>query len=270
MPESQALLCYEKAVHAIVFVHGWGGGAGKTWEMFPEIVAKAAPNADIFFLDYPSMDSQVSFCAVQLLRFLKDLVNDPMHTIVEPSLPSSAPRRGQATRYQRIFLVGHSMGAVVCRRALIALDQSPPDGLTDDDLGKFRLLFFAPAHCGSAIPLLIGSGLGLDYFPAAKLVGSLMVIWLQSLRDLAENSLFLANLAKDSQRLREERTKRSVLFSHLRAKVYHAHNDRVVIQNEFDQDPPFNPVMGKTHRSICKPTEYYLTPAEALDALLKT
>lgn len=100
LAKSQTLLCYDKAVHAIVFVHGWGGSAGDTWEMFPKIVAKAAPNADIFFLDYPSTQSQVSFCAAQLRRFLEDLVGDPMHKVIVPSLPRNAPRREQATRYE--------------------------------------------------------------------------------------------------------------------------------------------------------------------------
>jgi hypothetical protein len=271
MTKSQLLLCHKRpAADAILFVHGWGGHAGGTWETFPQAVGTMpeTSEADAFFLDYPSIRSQVPFCAAQLRRFLVDLVRDPVRRIVNSSLPANASR-DEGQRYSRVILVAHSMGAVISRRALTDLDQPPPDGLTDDELAKFQLLFFAPAHCGSAIPLLIGSGLGLDFLPGAKAVGSLARLWFQSLRDLEEGSPALVKLANDCKRLREERTERKASVRHLRATVYHAHNDRVVSQNDFDRDPPFKPVMNQTHRSICKPINVYREPIEALRALLK-
>jgi hypothetical protein len=59
-----------------------------------------------------------------------------------------------------------------------------------------------------------------------------------------------------------------VSIDHLRAKVYHARSDKVVVQNDFDPDYPFEPVMGTNHRTICKPLEAYRTPVEALSAML--
>jgi hypothetical protein len=271
LPESQVLLAPRPApADAIVFVHGWGGNAGDTWETFPQAVCMLpeAGNADIFFLDYPSVRSQVPFCSAQLRRFLVDLVRNPSTSIVNGSLPRNALKRAHSARYERICIVAHSMGAAISRRALMDLDQRTADGLTDKELAAFRLLFFAPAHSGSSIPLLIGSGLGINFLPGAKAVGALLRLWLQSLRDLEEGSPFLTELLQSCQRLRAERTHSGRSIVHLRATVYHAHNDRVVSQNNFDQDPPFHPVMNQTHRSICKPNKTYHSPLEALRALL--
>jgi pimeloyl-ACP methyl ester carboxylesterase len=271
MPNSVALLCRSpRPGTAVVFVHGWGGRGCGTWETFPQFAATMpeTSDADLFFLEYPSLKSQVPFCAAQLRNFLVDLVRDPIDTIVGPSLPVAAPRRSQDRRYRRFIIVAHSMGAVISRRALLDLDQQAPGGLTDNELRRFQLLFFAPAHSGSAIPLLIGSGLGLDFLPGAKFVGSLARIWFQSLRDLEEGSAFLHKLADDCKQLREERTERGASTHHLRAVVYHAHNDHVVSQNDFDRDRPFRPVMNRNHRTICKPSEAYREPIEAFRALL--
>jgi len=271
MPKSQMLLSrHSQPADAILFVHGWGGKAAKTWEAFPQFASTipAASKADILFLEYPSLQSQVPFCAAQLRRFLIDLVRDPVGCIIDASLPLSAPKRPKTIRYRRIFVIAHSMGAVVARRALMDLDQSQLNGFTDQELDKFHLLFFAPAHSGSEIPLLISSGLGLDFLPGAKAIASAMRIYYQSLRDLEVGSGFLEKLAADCQKLRDTRLKRQASIRHLRAAVYHAHNDRVVSQNDFDQDPPFQPVMNQNHRSICKPNETYREPLEALHALL--
>ena len=198
------------------------------------------------------------------------MVRDPIGQIVNPSLPTAAPRRLESARYRKFMIVAHSMGAVVSRRALLDLDQQSPEGLAGDELEKFDLLFFAPAHCGSLIPLLIGSGLGLDFLPGAKLIGSMSQVYFQSLRDLEVGSDFLNQLAADCAQLREAHTEQSVPIRHLRATVYHAHNDHVVIQNNFDRDPPFRPVMNQNHRSICKPNATYREPIEAFRALFNS
>jgi pimeloyl-ACP methyl ester carboxylesterase len=271
MPKSQVLMCCRPPKDAVVFVHGWGGDAGSTWEAFPGAVATMpeTSEADVFLLDYPSTTSSVAFCSQKLRLFLLDLARDPVARIAASSLPASAPHRDGEHRYGRIVLVAHSMGAVISRRALLDLDVGVEQGgLEDYELARFRLLLFAPAHCGSRIARLIGSGLGLDFLPGATLVGAAASVWFSSLGDLEEGSDTLKTLAEDNARLREERRARNAPFGHLRAQVYHAHNDKVVIQNNFDRDPPFNPVMRRNHRSICKPADSYAAPVEGLRAVL--
>jgi hypothetical protein len=271
MPESQALLVQSPhAESAVVFVHGWGGSAARTWEEFPWCVAsmREAASSDAYFLDYPSILPQVPFCAARFRKFLFDLVHDPIGRVVNPSLPSGAPRRTTGGRYGRIVLVAHSMGPVVVRRALLDLERADPDRLTDGELGGIRLLFFAPAHSGSRIPLLIGAGLGLDMLPGAALIGSLLKLTIQSLRDFEEGSPALQKLADDCRESRTLREERGAATRHLRACVYHAQNDRVVAQSDFDDDFPFETVMHKNQSTVCKPEGRYTTPMEALRSVL--
>jgi len=270
MLKSQVILCRKAAKTAAVFIHGWGGDAGGTWEMFPKALTTlpAAASADAYLVDYPSISHQVPFCAAQLRRFLVDLVEAPVEVMINRSLPSGAPRRSPNDTYERIILVGHSMGAVIARRALLDIEKAPPPSITPKHLEKFKLLFFAPAHLGSDLPLLIGAGFHLDKLPAAKLIGSLILLWKPSLRDLEKGSASLNKLASDCRELRERREAKGESTTHLRANVYHAERDRVVYQDDFDNDFPFTPVMQRNHRNVCKPDASYLTPVEALRKLL--
>jgi len=270
MPKSQAILLRAApAKSAIIFVHGWGGSAAGTWESFPQGVGTMSESADVFFLEYPSRTHTVSFCAAQFRKFLFDVARNPIERVVHNSLPADASRRSLGDLYQRIVIVAHSMGAVIVRRALLDIESAAPEGFTDDEFKVFRLLFFAPAHCGSEIARLIGAGLGLEVLPGATLVGSVVKMLMPSLRDLEEGSQALEKLANDNRAIRVERQDRKASCSHLRAYVYHAEKDGVVSQNNFDADFASEPIMGKNHRTICKPAEEYQTPTEALERVFR-
>ncbi|BFU89491.1 MAG: hypothetical protein NTAFB01_06780 [Nitrospira sp.] len=271
MPNSRALICMRSTVRAaILFVHGWSGNAGDTWEAFPRALRflPEAADADVFLLDYPSKKHSVAFCAAPLRVFLRDLLKEPISRIVNPSMPEGTDPRPTGMQYDRIVLVAHSMGAVVSRRALLDLDQDDELTLTEADRGKFRLLFFAPAHKGSSIPLIIRAGLGLDWLPGATLVGMALEVHFRSLQDLKPRSDCLVTLEKDCKVARKARTEAGESLDYLRAHVYHAQGDKVVVQDGFDRDYAMHPVMKKNHRSICKPDYEYRDPLEGLRAAL--
>lgn len=267
MPTSQAILLTEtSAEFAIVFVHGWGGSAGGSWGDFSMTFGEVANefSADAFILDYPSRSHQVPFCAAKLREFLIDLVQNPTGQIVNPSIPPGGEPRSGNSKYRKIVIVAHSMGAVISRRALLDIERDNLAGFRDQDYAKIALLFFAPAHSGSKIPIMIANGLGLDFLPGAKLLGSLLQLRMPSLADLAEGSQALEQLANHCTEIRMEREARNASSTHLRAQVVHAQNDRVVVQAQFDRDSPFKPEMHQNHRTICKPNSEYATPIEEL------
>lgn len=266
MPKSQVLLCQAAPATAVVFVHGFGGGADSTWEQFVRFLRAMSALADAFFIDYPSTTQDVVFCSAMLRLFLLDLLREPSPKIVNPSLPEDAPRRAAPVIYSKVVLVGHSMGAVVVRRALLDLDR---DIMTQTEREALHMLFFAPAHKGARnLGKFVASGLGLDKLPGAAAVGALLRVRYRSVGDLIKESDCLSDLATDSKTRREARSQAGESTEYLRAHVYHAQNERIVYVDSFDDDYPMNPVMAQNHRSVCKPREGFRKPAEALRKLL--
>jgi hypothetical protein len=251
---------------AVVFVHGWGGDAGSTWEDF-QANFRTLPEAvrtDALFWGYPSKTHKVAFCAAKLREFLADLLGAPAPSILTPSLPPGAPPRDEVFRYGQITLCAHSMGAVIVRRAMIDLERIGGLGVPPPAI---RLLLFAPAHKGSNLPLMLASGCGLEWLPGATLLANVLRLRYRSLDDLARGSDTLRRLEEDSRSLRSRLEGGAGNASHLRALVLHAQNDGVVEQEPFDDDPPFTTVMKRNHRSICKPDDSYRKPLEALRGL---
>jgi pimeloyl-ACP methyl ester carboxylesterase len=268
MADSQAMLNRGPRVStAIVFVHGWGGSAGGTWEEFPAALRTLpeAAGADAFFIDYPSTKHSVAVCGDEMREFLVDLLRSPSTNVVNPSLPAGAPPRGSAERYARIVIVAHSMGAVVARRALLDLDR---EELSLPERESIRFLFFAPAHRGSDLPKLVASGFGLDVLPGSRLIGQALRIYYRSLTDLDRNSDCLKDLRDDSKAARARRAQKGEPDDDLRALSLHALDDKVVSQDRFDEDHRGRPIARRHHRSVCKPDAAYRRPVDELRALL--
>lgn len=244
---SKGIMAFSPNGTLYLFVHGFNGSATSTWNMFPELLMNDPlfANSDLVFLQYESLKTQARANAGRLYILLQKLASNPVEMINE-SLPRKYPREN-SFRFKKISLVGHSLGAVLCRQALLdAYKNEESWGSTTD------LILFAPAHMGSHLNALLKET--LYQFIPGRLIGPFISFHYQVIGDLAPGSQFLETLKQAS-------AKHATI---LRAKkIVHAIDDHVVQLNDFlDEDPTPIFIEGKSHTSVCKPNPSFKDPLE--------
>jgi hypothetical protein len=266
-PGSYALLSANSAPDAaMVFVHGFLGDANETWLQTQWMIDSPEfswwGHSDLFFLHYRSFRDSIDQSAYTLLRFVDTFFPRPpaglvkFHHMVMPMRLTKPdfvlPRRS----YRQLYLVGHSEGAVVIRRAVtirckkrLAVSKNRRKMLSAD------LALFAPAQGGFTPSGLKGTGFAI-----------------------AKKGLFVLNATlnyspafvemKDGRVLQEIRTTTEKLadkfsFNALRARVLFGEKEDVVARPaEYYHDVSDDPQPGHDHTSICKPIPGYITPLE--------
>jgi|ERR1700674_1722083 len=258
--KSSARLAIEPTGRAVVFVHGFGGHATGTWDRFSELLPAEASCSghDLFFYGYESLKQPAVQSAAELREWLSGLLTQPMDTLIQSLTPGSPGQRG-SSRYERVIIAAHSLGAVVVRRALLDLAR---DETLLEPLGRVRLVLFAPAHMGGDIIQLASAALG--FLRLAVMAPILKFSW-PSLKDLEPGSQTLVQLQEHTSEALERSRSLGTSTSHLVAElVIHGQKDRIVSQNQFCSDPPLTRFPGRGHLDVCKPQDGYLNPLKEL------
>ena len=123
------------SAQAVVFVHGLGGEATKTWGLYPEFVFRASGlDADVGLFDYES-----------------GLRRRPWRSISIPRQAEALAHYIRDLRYERVVLVGHSMGGLLCKAAIRSLlDSGTHDTSGSRGVDKVAgLVLFATPQSGS-------------------------------------------------------------------------------------------------------------------------
>jgi pimeloyl-ACP methyl ester carboxylesterase len=239
----------------VVFVHGFAGKAVDSWTDFAGLLTERpqAAGCDLVFYGYDSLRRPMQNSALQLLEFL-DVVHKDPGPMLELTLDASAQRDAKF-RYDRLVLVGHSLGAVVARRALVDAHR---DGRAWAP--KTHLVLFAPAHSGAQILEMATSVMGAFKVAPVETIAK----WLYPvLDDLKLGSPALAQLKDD---VREAIQAGGA--EHLRAKlVVISDNDEVVRPERFFCDP-VSRQLSRGHIDICKPDAVYTDPVDLLVGIL--
>ena len=248
----------EPTGQAVVFVHGFGGTAIGSFEDF-HVLSTRRPDlagCDLIFFGYDSVRLGVTDAASELFDLLITIALFPGR-LFENSKPHERARRPDSFEYERLVIVGHSLGAVVARAALLRTRTIHKPGPL---WSQTRSLFFAPAHCG-ARPVELMASVALPW--PIQLVKRATLLWRSpALDDLQRGGSYLAWLQSE---VREGVRGGS---EHLRASTIHVRDDGVVFNCVFADDFPPQLVWDHDHRSVCKPTRDYLDPVEALSAQL--
>jgi pimeloyl-ACP methyl ester carboxylesterase len=170
------------------------------------------------------------------------------------------PEREENTQYEELILVGHSLGGVVIRRALIDSAEDWTQRLAQDaEAERPRILdgqvyLFSPATAG---------------FRPAGWMGFLRSgpTWCLVEMQLRRSSAY-SDLQLDSEVLRrtKQRTEAALAspkaadLDALRARILWANPDDVVVSDRYDTDFVDHFIDGPTHRSVCKPNARYEAP----------
>jgi pimeloyl-ACP methyl ester carboxylesterase len=245
---------------AVVFVHGFLGSALGTWMRFPAML-RAEPKCagcDLVFYGHDAGRRRVAASAYRLEQFLDALFSDPLAIINSNLDPED--RRPAPFSYRSMLLVAHSLGAVLCRQALLNAHLRRRTWPT-----KVRLVLFAPAHrWAHLIPLVNDAFVGMKVPLLGASMPILKVFW-RALLDLSPGCQTLHKLLEDTE---QELAQGS--GDHLRAAVViHSDRDNVVEQQRFDGDPPLvMPTVSLGHSAMCKPRPYYVDPIGVLTELL--
>jgi pimeloyl-ACP methyl ester carboxylesterase len=251
--DTRALWAIHPTGNLLVFVHGFGGKSVGTWSHFPALLQGRTQTAewDAVFFGYDGLHTPAAYSAATLREFLKDFETNAASHANQALDPS---HQRDPFIYQRIAIIGHSLGSIVSREAMC-------QGLRGSDTwpDKCCLFLFAPAHTGADVILLVRETLPGSMTALAQSVAQLFGKF-KVLKDLVPGSNALVALKLEVEN--QLRTKRK---SAVTAKlVVHANDDRVVRPEDFiPEDEPLTPVVA-THTSVCKPEDAFLKPLLSL------
>jgi alpha-beta hydrolase superfamily lysophospholipase len=242
----------------VVFVHGFGGNGLKTWRRFSDSGSVSAwwRESDLLFVSYDSLRrtpvSVADTLRDELPRFFPQMPDDVR-------LPGGTSLRTAAGRYEQLYLVGHSLGGVVIRRALADVAKDWSDRRAADEaaprpvLLEAELRLFSPASEGFRPAGVLGLAKALRLWSRLAPLLAMSAAY----QDLQVGSPMLTATRERTQEL-VRRDGRS--FAALRAPIVWADPENVVADERYDSDPVHFRARDTTHISVCKPNDGYHLP----------
>jgi hypothetical protein len=242
--------------NVLIFVHGFCGHADDTWESFQSLIGHESGdkwrNTDMFFIGYSSLRRSLADTSWDLLEFLEDLLNAPhskMHEWTEsPALQSVRPPNSY--EYLNLTLVGHSMGGLVIRKAVVDCLKDLPNGPQDSFekiLTNANVLLYAPALWGMQMSGLKGVAWDLA---GIQTWARMMTGGISSIKEVQPGSPILQSTREATEELAAKPGAAPSLVAH----IAWADNDKVIANlNTYRTDPSGVRIVGSTHLSVCKP-----------------
>jgi alpha-beta hydrolase superfamily lysophospholipase len=169
----------------------------------------------------------------------------------------SAAKRPNTFAYNSLLIVGHSLGAVLARRALLdatLMHRAWPI--------HCRLCLFAPAHQGAIVVALVVGALAI--WPILLPFTALVRFQSPLIDQLSKGSGTLKQLQDETL----EATKNGANPHLIASRVLIAQYERIVENSRFANDPPAITIVAKSHIDLCKPTCEYLEPLTHVESCL--
>lgn len=254
---TQAWLSYQPR-RLIFFVHGFGGDNAKTWLNFPALMLDDPRHArdDLIFLGYESRRQAAKASGGLLFQRSNEFLSHP-----DRFKDSIGRPRSRDFSYEKIVLVGHSLGGAVIRHMIL-------EALARECqwLDQTALIFFAPATAGARVERLVSLAVGVNpgtFLPFLHLAFRLK--W-PVIDDLTIGSPFLMEIS--------QRTQRAIQDGHRTAQsreTFFGTRENIIDLASADLpfDRPYTYLEHYSHVDVCKPVnkrdEPYVRFAELLE-----
>lgn len=264
--ESYALLTEDsEARHVVIFVHGFGGHPFKTWYQMQDLITSDDrwKGTDAYFIGYRSVQDEVMLSAAYMARIIRAICPEPPDDIFKVYARNTTYQfRSHKTRYESVDLIGHSLGGVVLRIALLELLRQGIAAANSSDITELpvsyalpcgaKVRLFAPAQGGARIAGLKGmirNALGfralIDLYRGRS----------PSFQELEPGSLLLQALREDINYYADQYPG----LSSVRARIAWAQNDHVVTSLPFRHDACYT-ILNTNHLTVCKPNRKFFSP----------
>lgn len=252
---SHALVATRAARRLIVFIHGWNGRAAKTWGGFQQPPSDPWwEAADLLFVNYRSTKESATATADRLRSRINDFYPKPnLGMLIREGVSA---REDTSTNYEELILVGHSLGGVVIRRALVdAMDEWRVQGLIPERRPQIldaQQRLFSPASAG--------------FLPRGALAAlHVAPIWWVCEMFLVQGGAYLdlkagSQILESTRRRTESYSPDAPDASALAAYILWANPEKVVVPERYDNDARSQTADGRTHRTVCKPEKTYEMP----------
>lgn len=236
--DSFALLSGDADVRrAVVFVHGFGGNPTTTFSQMQDLIQvdDSWRGTDAYFVGYDSTDDETNLSAAYLANFIRTIAPQPPSQLFQvfSALVSRSFQVRDPSPYESIDLVGHSLGGVVVRAAILQLlegiDADPPD--TDEEREgelneliagcRCNVYLFAPAQGGARVAGLAGRTMNI---PGLRTIANIFRGGSPTFQELSPGSMLIQQLREDTIHHAEKYPK----LTALRASVAWAEKDDIV------------------------------------------
>lgn len=240
----------------VVFVHGWRGNASTTWGDFvaPPPDRLWWSEADLLFVEYDSVNEHVTAASDRLRAKLEDFYPVPhLDMLVRDGIQV---RNDITTPYEELILVGHSLGGLVLRRAMVdSLDEWRMAGYpvaTRPSILDGSLRFFSPASAGFSPSGALGA---LNSAPMWWVV-EMFLNHGSGYKDLQPGGSIIVNTRRRTEAYSHSAEHRRSVA----ANILWANPEKVVATERYDTDILTRTADGTSHRSVYKPSTGYSIP----------
>lgn len=247
-------VAHQEPTRLVVFVHGYRGKpTPSTWGQFMFDVDERDPwwtAADMLFVGYRVQDNPQSVAEL-LLRQLDKFYPFPRSELL--TIFDASPR-SSAGKYDELVIVGHSLGGLIVRRALLKAAQELLEWNAQRNALEARVRLFSPASGGFRPAGILGAiraSAGWKYIePFLRRDSSYSDLQpgsslITSTRELTED--YIARLPESER-------------GALRPHILWADKENVVVRETYRTDPPDRTAWQRDHSNVCKPDATYTDP----------